>query len=212
MIASQIYSAAWRAAIVLLTIDIAMDSAQRYFTGTVPAPPPILANAFANPFLVIHVAGAMAALLAGPFQFVGWIRARWPAVHRATGRLYVIGCAVGAPSGVVLALGATAGPMVNVGFAIPGVLCVAFTWLGWRAAVERRFDAHRDWMLRSYAMIAGAITLRLLIPASAYLGFDFVEAYRVNSWLAWMINFALAEYVIRRRRHPRAARVIFANA
>jgi hypothetical protein len=49
-------------------------------------------------------------------------------------------------------------------------------------------------------MIAAAITLRLLIPAAAFLELDFVAAYRVNSWLAWLINLALVEYHIRRRR------------
>ena len=195
-----VYSAVWRALIVLLTIDIAIDSALRYFTDLDPPPPPIVANAFANPFLVLHVIGAGAALLAGPLQFVRAIRTRWPGFHRATGRVYIAGCALGAPTGFILAMGTTAGPMVMVGFAIPAVLCAAFTWLGWRAIVERRVGEHRDWMLRSYAVLAAAITLRLLIPASAYLEFDFLAAYRVNSWTAWMINLAIVEYAIRRRR------------
>jgi hypothetical protein len=46
-----------------------------------------------------------------------------------------------------------------------------------------------------------AITLRLLIPASAFLGFEFVNSYRINSWLAWIINLVLVEYVLRRNRH-----------
>ena len=200
MVASQIYSAAWRAAIALLTVEIAAVSVLRYFTGTEPPPPPIVANAFARPFLVVHVAGGVVALLAGPLQFVRTIRTRRPGFHRFTGRLYVAACAIGAPSGLVLAIGSTAGPAVSVGFGIPAILCGVFTWLGWRAAVERRFAAHAEWMLRSYAVIAAAITLRLLIPASAYFDFDFLGAYRVNAWLAWIINLALVEYTIRRNR------------
>jgi hypothetical protein len=200
MIRSQIYSAAWRAAVALLSIEIAIVSVLRYFTSIEPPPPPILANAFANPFLVIHVAGGVVALLTGPLQFVRRIRTRLPSLHRYTGRAYVIGCAITAPTGVVLAVGSTAGPMVNVGFAIPGLLCGLFTCLGWRAAVERRFQDHADWMLRSYAMIGAAITLRLLIPASAFLGFEFEAAYPVNAWVAWVINLGLVEFVIRRNR------------
>ena len=200
MTGSQIYSAAWRALLVLFTVKIAIDSTLRYFTGTEAPPPPIAANAFANPFLVLHVIGGVAALLVGPVQFVSRIRIRKPAFHRATGRIYVLACALGAPTGFVLALGSTAGPAVQIGFAIPALLCAAFTWLGWRAAVERRFGEHREWMLRSYAVIAAAITLRLLIPAAAFLELDFLAAYRVNAWLAWLINLALAEYHIRRNR------------
>jgi uncharacterized membrane protein len=200
MIQSQIYSAAWRTVTVLLSVEIAVVSVLRYFTSFAPPPPPILSNAFAHPFLAIHVGSGVTALLLGPIQFMSVVRARWPSIHRVTGRLYVAACAVGAPTGLVLAFGATAGPMVTVGFGIPAILCAVFTWLGWRAAVQRRFNDHRDWMLRSYGVIAVAITLRLLIPLSAFMGFEFVAAYRVNSWLACMINMVLVEYVIRRAR------------
>jgi uncharacterized membrane protein len=206
-----IYSAAWRAVVVLFTLEIAAVTALRYFIGTEPAPEPILANGFAHPFLIVHVASGVAALLVGPLQFAASVRARWPRFHRATGRIYVLACAVAAPSGLVLALGTVAGPAVTVGFAIPAILCAAFTWLGWRAAVEGRIADHKAWMLRSYGVIAVAITLRLLIPASAFLGFDFLAAYRVNSWLGWMINVAAVEYAIRRERRgqvtlPRTAK------
>lgn len=200
MTKSQIYSAALGAVLVLLSVEIAVVSVLRYFTGSLPPPPPILANAFAHPFLVVHVAGSLVALLVGPLQFVDPIRARRPALHRAAGRLYVAGCAIGAPTGVVLALGSTAGPAVNAGFAIPGLLVAAFTWLGWRSAVGRRFADHREWMLRSYAILAAAVTLRLLIPGAAFLELDFLAAYRVNSWLAWIINLVLVEAYIRRTR------------
>jgi uncharacterized membrane protein len=212
MTGSQIYSAAWRAVLVLLSVEIAIVSALRYFIGTEPPPSPIAANAFASPFLVLHVIGAVAALLLGPIQFVRRIRTRRPAFHRAAGRLYVAACAIGAPTGLVLALGTTAGPVVAVGFAIPALLCAAFTWLGWRAAVQRRFDEHREWMLRSYATIAAAITLRLLIPAAAFLDLDFLAAYRVNSWLAWSVNLALVEYHIRRSRVSAGGYARFARA
>ena len=197
-------SAAWRTAVVLLSTEIAVVSILRYFTNIAPPPPPVAANAFANPFLALHVAAGVTALLVAPLQFVAKIRTRWPAFHRATGRLYLVACAIGAPTGFVLAVGTTAGPVAGVGFAIPAVLWPLFTWFGWRAAVERRFAAHRDWMLRSYAITATAITLRLMLPASALLGLDFFVAYPVIAWLAWSTNLMLFEFVI--RRNPPANR------
>ena len=197
---SPIYSTAWRAAVVLFTVHIAVVSVHRYVTGSEPPPPPIIANAFATPFLVIHVVAGVAALLAGPVQFVRGLRARWPAFHRIMGRTYVAACAIAAPAGLVLALGTTAGPVAGSGFAIQALLWPVFTWLGWRAAVERRLDDHRDWMLRSYALAAAAITLRLMLPASMLLGYEFQPAYQVIAWLAWTTNLALVEYHIRRRR------------
>lgn len=177
-------------------------SVLRYLANSEPAPPPILANAFADPFLVAHVIGGVIALLAGPLQFVRRIRARRPALHRATGLIFVGACALAAPSGLMLALGTTAGPAAGAGFAIQALLLPVFAGLGLRAAVERRFAEHREWMLRSYALIAAAITLRLMLPASAWLGFEFLEAYRLIAWLAWTVSLALVEVHIRRTRRP----------
>jgi uncharacterized membrane protein len=189
-----------RVLIVLFTVEIAVVSLLKYFTALVEPPEPVVANAFAHPFLVIHVIGGVVALLVGPLQFVRTIRERRPAIHRASGRIFAAACLIGAPSGFVLALGTTAGPVAAVGFAIPAVLWPAFTWLGVRAVLERRFDDHREWMLRSYGMTANAITLRLLLPGSALLGIPFFTAYPVIAWLGWIINMAAVEYFIRRKR------------
>jgi len=200
--AASLYSSAWRAIVVLLTLEIAAVSAMRYVIGSEPAPPPILANAYAGTFLLPHAVAGIVALVVGPMQFVRRIRGRWPAVHRKIGWTYLGACAVGAPSGFMLAMGTTAGPLAAMGFAIPALLWPVFTWLGWRAAVARRFDTHRDWMLRSYAITANAITLRLMLPASGLLGFDFYPAYRAISWLSWVATLGLFEYAIRRARRP----------
>lgn len=197
---APIYSTVWRAVVVLLTAEVAYVSALRYFTGGDPAPPPILENSFADPFLILHVTGGVTALVLMPLQFVRAIRTRWPALHRATGRLCLLACAIGAPAGFMLALGTTAGPVATVGFAIPAWLWAVFMWLGWRAAVERRFGDHREWMLRAYAIVSTAITLRLMLPATGLLGFEFYPAYRVIAWLSWITNLVLFEYFIRRTR------------
>jgi uncharacterized membrane protein len=197
---APILSTAWRAVIVLLTVQIAAGSLLVYVANSGSAPPPILANAFASPFLVIHVVAGVVALMVGPLQFVRRIRARRPGLHRATGLIYVAACAVSAPAALMLALGTAAGPVAGAGFAALAMLLAGFTWLGLRAAIERRFADHREWMLRSYAMTATAITLRLMLPAAAYLGLEFLPAYQVIAWLSWTTNLALVEYHIRRTR------------
>lgn len=197
---ARIFSTAWRAAVVLLTLEIAAVSLLRYLTSLDPPPPPVVANAFADPFLVIHVVAGVIALLAGPVQFIRRVRERRPALHRVTGRIYVAACLVAGPSALVLALGTTAGPVAGAGFAIPALLLPVFTWFGWRTAVRRRFAEHREWMLRSYALTATAITLRLMLPAAGFLGIAFLPAYQVIAWISWMTNLALVEYRIRSTR------------
>lgn len=210
---ASLYSSAWRTIVALLTLEIAAVSVMRYLTGGDTPPEPILANRFAGAFLIPHVVGGVAALVVGPLQFVRRIRTRWPVFHRRTGWIYLAACAVGAPSGFMLALGSTAGPVAAVGFAIPALLWPVFTWLGWRAAVGRRFAEHRDWMLRSYAITANAITLRLMLPVSALLlGLDFYPAYRAISWLSWITTLALFELAIRRGRTSAGSQLRLAAA
>ena len=192
-------SAIWRGAIVLLTIEVAIAASLRYFTHNDTPPSVITDNAFAHPFLILHVAAGVLALLLGPLQFIERIRARAPLLHRAMGRIYAAAVALGAPAGFMLALGTTAGPVASVGFAIPAVLWPIFTYLGVRGAIDGRLAEHREWMLRSYAITATAITLRLMLPAAGLLGIPFYPAYRVISWLAWMTNLALVELYLRRK-------------
>jgi uncharacterized membrane protein len=202
-----------RATLVLFTLEIAAVSILRYFTSLQPAPEPILANRFAHPFLAFHVAGGVTALLLGPLQFVQRIRDRFPILHRTSGRVYAIACAVGAPAGFMLALGTTSGPVAAVGFAIPALLWPLFTYLGVKCAMEGRFDEHRQWMLRSYAITSNAITLRLMLPfAGLVLHLPFSAAYPVIAWLSWMTNLALFEIYLRRKRAAPVGKVTLAAA
>lgn len=200
-LARSVAAATFCALMLLSTGQIAMDSVLKYFTDR-QAPPEILANAFANPFLMLHVAGGVAALVIAPLQFAGWIRARVPALHRATGRIYVAACAVAAPAGFMLALGTTAGPIASTGFALLAILWLAFTYLGVRSAIARSFVEHRAWMIRSYALAASAITLRLMLPLAGMLGLPFLPAYQAIAWLCWLTNLALAELYLRAKAPP----------
>ena len=189
---APIFSAVWWTAIVLLAIQISVTSVARFVVGSEAAPEPILANTFATPFFFLHVVASVTALLIAPLQFVRAVRTRWPSVHRYIGRTYLAACVIAAPTGFVLALGTSAGLLAGSGFALIALLWAASTWLGWRAAVERRFGDHRDWMVRSYALLAGAISLRLYLPAALTMGFDYYDAYPVIAWLSWLTNLAIA--------------------
>lgn len=206
------YSFAWRAVVILLTLEIAVVSVSRYLLPGGSPPDLITGNAYAHPFLILHVVGGLTTLLFGPLQFVDRIREKLPRLHRTTGKLYAAAIAVAAPAGLMLALGTQAGPIAGVGFAIPAVLWPIFTWAGVRAAMEHRFTAHREWMLRSYAITANAITLRLMLPAAGLSGLPFMPAYRVIAWASWIITLAFFEFYIRRNRATVTAEPAFVPA
>jgi hypothetical protein len=89
--------------------------------------------------------------------------------------------------------------IASFGFAILAVLWLSSTWLAFQSARARDFSAHRHWMIRSFALTAAAISLRLGLPIAPALGYDFTTGYIVMSWASWIINLAIAEIYLRCR-------------
>ena len=192
----------------LLSAGVALFS-YRYLPRIGPLAPTILQNLFARPWLDVHVAGAATALLIGPAQFLPGLRARRRALHRWMGRAYVAGCLVGGVGGLVMAFGSTAGPVATAGFGGLGAIWIIATIQGWRLAMARRFDEHRAWMIRSFALTFAAVTLRLYLPLIPLADVPFVDGYRAVSFLCWVPNLLAAEIFIRagaaRRARAQAA-------
>ena len=182
-----------------LSLGVALFS-YRYLPRIGPMAPNILGNLFARPWLDVHVAGAATALLVGPFQFLPGLRARHRAVHRWMGRIYLVGCLSGGVGGLFMAFGSTAGPIATAGFGSLAVCWIIANIEAWRMALTRRFDVHRAWMIRSFAMTFGAVTLRLYLPLSFMLPVDGSDAYLAISFLCWVPNLILAELYL--ARHP----------
>jgi uncharacterized membrane protein len=180
----------------VLSVGVALFS-YRYLVSVSLGIPQVLANLFAKPWLFIHVAGAATALLIGPFNFIAALRRRAPAVHRWVGRVYIAGCLIGGAGGLVCAFGSTAGPIATAGFGSLAVFWIVFNTRGYLTARGRRFAEHRAWMIRSFALTFGAVTLRLYLPLVPLLPISFLDGYRAISFLAWVPNLILAEIYLR---------------
>jgi len=169
--------------------------ALRYWSGD-PAllPYELRVNLLHNPpAFMLHTSFGGLALLLAPWQFVGWLRRAHPKVHRWVGRTY-IGCAL--ISGVAaypVAFGTIAGPIASAGFALMATAWLGTTLVAWRAVRQRRYAAHRRWMIRSFALALSAVTLRIALLVPVQLQLDFMPVYRVTSWASWILNLLLAE-------------------
>jgi len=141
-----------------------------------------IANAKA---VYIHAISAAVAMALGPFQFAARIRNNHPAIHRWTGRTYLlVGVLVGGASGLYIAQYAFGGPVSVLGFSL---LALVWLYTGTRAYIsirERNYAEHQKWMIRNYALTLAAVTLRLYIPFSMIAGMDFAIAYPVIAWPA----------------------------
>jgi hypothetical protein len=187
----------WWSVTGLLSLAVAVFS-YRYLAGVGLLAPNVLANAFAAPWLLVHVAGAATALLIGSAQFIAPLRRRLPAAHRWTGRVYAAACLVGGIGGLMLSFGSTAGPVAATGFGLLAVVWLATTSLGWRTALARELAAHRRWMIRSWALTLAAVTLRLYMAAIPLIPADVMTVYSAIAWLCWVPNLLVAELYLRR--------------
>jgi hypothetical protein len=186
-----------RGAVFLLAIAVAIVS-YRYLFGVGPVPPIIAANRFRTGWLILHVGFASTALLGGAIQFNSKVRQRWPQLHRRAGRIYAASCLIGACTGLILAMGSSAGPIASVGFASLAIVWFYSTWLGWQRAVAGRFASHRRWMIRSWALTLAAVTLRIYLPLAEVADLPEMPAYQAISFLCWVPNLIVAELLLRR--------------
>ena len=166
--------------------------------------------------IVAHIISAILYAVLGAFQFSSALRRRRPGWHRAAGRILVV-------LGLVVAFSALwmtqfyARPehtgellyLFRLAFGSAMATCII---LGFAAIRRRDIIRHRAWMTRAYALALGAGTQVFTQGfGEAILGTH--EGTRdLLLGVAWVINLAVAEYVI--RRQPRRARkaVLVASA
>jgi hypothetical protein len=159
-----------------------------------------------EPMHRLHLFGGALALALGPWQFLTGPRARRTAWHRWTGRLYGFAVLASALGGAILAVHSKGGMVAHVGFFTLAVVWTLVT--AWGVVTIRRGDVaeHQRWILRSFALTYAAVTLRLQIPASVMLGFDFAIAYPIIAWACWVPNAMWAEWYLKRDAVQGAAR------
>ncbi len=143
----------------------------------------------------VHAFTALLALPAGFTQFSGFLRKKYPLLHRRAGYLYVgVILLLAAPSGLVIGIFANGGWSSQLAFCLLAVLWFVSTLQALRYARKRNWRLHRDFMYRSFALTLSAITLRAWKYALVALFHPPpMEVYRLVAWLGWGLNLALVE-------------------
>ncbi len=163
------------------------------------------ARFFASPVpVVLHIVSVSLYAILGAFQFVPSLRQRRNRWHRIAGRIVI-------PLGLATAL---SGLWMTLFYPWPvgdgailyglrllfGSAMLASILLGIDTIRRRDFVGHGDWMLRGYAIAMGAGTQALTLMAGAIIvgpPSEFSRAVLMGA--GWVINLAVAEWIIRRR-------------
>jgi uncharacterized membrane protein len=161
--------------------------------------------------VVIHALSATLFSLLGAFQFTRGFRLRWPAWHRRAGKVLAL-------AGITTGL---TGLWMTVRYAIPlelqgpflygvrlavGSALVLSIVIAWRSILQRQVIRHEAWMIRAYALGQGAGTQAVvLLPWMIATGESGGPTRDLLMTVAWLINVAVAEAIIRRKSARRDA-------
>lgn len=157
--------------------------------------------------IYLHIFAAAVALLLGPFQFSATLRRTRPRVHRWAGRLYLgIGVLIGGLAGLYMSFNARGGLPARTGFAVMASLWLYTGLRAFTAIRGRGIAEHRIWMVRSFALTFGAVTLRLWLPLADVIGYPFEVSYPWIAWISWVPNLIIAEWFFVRGRSGKTAR------
>jgi uncharacterized membrane protein len=182
----------------LLASYIALFSL-RYF---ILSPEVAIGEPFAQRFaqyitpLLFHAGGASIALFLGAWNFWGAFRKKYLDLHRWIGRIYLLAVVVGGTSGLFLAMTAVGGLPTRIGFGALAALWLATAVMAYLTIRQGDVQAHRAWVIRSYALTFSGVMLRLWMPLFLSLGYDFPEVYTTIAWLCWVPNLLAAELII----------------
>lgn len=144
--------------------------------------------------LVSHMMAALPCIIIGPFLFYRGLQKANPKLHRTLGKAYVYGVLYSAVTVIPLAM-SKANVIPQTGFTVMAVLWFCVTWLGFMAARNKDFIAHRRWMMRSYAMSFAFVHVNLTYHLiGVYDGaLDPVSIKVMQSMVSWLFNLFVVE-------------------
>jgi len=152
-------------------------------------------------WLFLHINGGTLALLMGLCQFWTGLRRKSMILHRWTGRVFLLGVAMG----VTGAVGLSATTTYGWGFAV-GIMGLALAWLittgmAYISIRRRLVDLHKEWMIRAYVVTFAFVTFRILSdygPTSRLQPEH--DRSIVISWVCWVVPMGITEMIFQVKR------------
>ncbi len=168
-------------------------------TGTYPEDSARLAIAPISWFA--HVLAGAAFGITGPVQFVRALRHRFGALHRVSGRIFVVSGAILGFSGLSLVaqVASQRTPLADIARGVFGLALLIALTLSMAAIRNRDLLRHRAWAIRAYAIGMGLGTVALvffpifIITGQPPIGFTADLIFVVS----WVMTVAFAELIIR---------------
>lgn len=170
-----------------------VDMSQGYLSGKTESE---LNSAIWNWFFYQHISLGAISMLVGWTQFSKKLRSKNINLHRILGKIYVFSVLLSGSAGLYLSFYATGGMIASLGFGSMAVCWLVTTTMAFVTVKQGQIESHQNWMIRSYALCWAAVTLRLWLPMlQGVFELDFLVSYLLVSWLCWVPNLAVAEWL-----------------
>jgi len=144
-----------------------------------------------------HILFGGLALLIGWVQFSKKWRSKRIDQHRFIGKIYLLAVLISGITGLYISYHASGGIGTKLGFALLAIAWLYTSTKAFTSIKNKKIIQHQKWMIRSYALTFAAVTLRIYLPLLQQF-LDFGEAYAIVSWLCWVPNLIVAEFLIKR--------------
>ena len=142
----------------------------------------------------IHIFAGMWCVLTALLQFSTYILKKRRAIHIWSGRVYVfVVLFLGAPTGLYMSYFAKGAYAEKFCFVFMALFWYYTTYKGLSTILKKDVNAHKKWMIRSYAMALTAVTFRIYHVIFFSLGMDNHLNYQVSLWISVFGNILLAE-------------------
>ncbi|MCA9093434.1 MAG: DUF2306 domain-containing protein [Planctomycetaceae bacterium] len=135
----------------------------------------------------VHIFAGPLSLILGLMLMSRRFLRRFPKWHRKLGRIQGMNVLLMvAPSGLGMAPYALTGETAAVSFVVLSLLTGGTVVMGWMSAVQRRFEEHRRWMTRCFALLCSAVLIRVVGGVGDVFRYDADWVYRVSAWGCWI--------------------------
>ncbi len=142
-----------------------------------------------------HIIAGPIAVILGACLILSGGRRRVVQFHRYIGRLQIgIVVLILAPSGLVMANWAHAGPIAGIGFALLSLATAATAIAAVVQARARNFRSHRNWANRCFILLCSPLLLRFISGVLTVMHWDSAWTYQLNAWVSWLAPLAGYEW------------------
>lgn len=153
----------------------------------------------AVPFIfIIHALAGSLVLISGPLQFNRHLLNRQKKLHRVLGRAYVVAIWFSSIGGLWSALFFEVDLAAKILFGVLSILWFGTTTMAFLHIRKREIAAHREWMIRSFALSLFFVSFSFWVPGLASTSLPEAVSYPLAVFLSWGLNLMAAEVWIRR--------------